>query len=117
MSAGVESTLLLLQDQNAGIRGELNLLKNENRMLKDRLNALGFSLEQRLESPHKALRLPSFSPEPISFSRGGEGDCGAGAIRHASAPGSARGSTEDLLNDARGRAVSPEAADSECSEA
>ncbi|XP_067106908.1 cytospin-A isoform X1 [Osmerus mordax] len=128
MSAGVESTLLLLQEQNAGIRGELNLLKNENRMLKDRLNALGFSLEQRLESPHKALRLPSFSPEPVSFGRGGEGDYGAGASRHSaslrdgtsphtSAPGSARGSTEDLLTDARGGAVSPEAADSECSEA
>ena len=129
-AADVESTLLLLQEQNQAIREELNLLKSENRMLKDRLNALGFSLEQRLESPHKALRLPSFSPEPISFCRGGEGDCGAGAARHSaslhrngtsphtSAPGSARGSTEDLLSHARGRAVSPEAADdSECSEA
>ncbi|XP_028830526.1 cytospin-A isoform X2 [Denticeps clupeoides] len=110
----VESTLLLLADQNQGIRGELNHLKSENRMLKDRLNALGYSLEQRLDSPDKSLRGASLSPEPVfsSSSSGGRG----GFNRGSSAEGSTRGSTEDLLSEAH-RAGSPDAVDSECSEA
>ncbi|XP_062410391.1 cytospin-A [Sardina pilchardus] len=116
-AADVESTLLLLQDQNMGIRGELNLLKSENRMLKDRLNALGFSLE-RLDSPDKGLRCASLSPEPGTVSSsGGPGSAGT---RASSAEGSARGSTEDLLADhhhRRPRPLSPEAGDSEGSEA
>ncbi|XP_030624748.1 cytospin-A isoform X2 [Chanos chanos] len=110
-AADVESTLLLLQDQNQGIRGELNLLKSENRMLKDRLNALGFSLEQRLDSPDKSLRYPSLSPEPAT---GGSRNGGGGA-RASSTEGSARGSTEDLLSGPR-RVGSSDAVDSECSE-
>uniref|UniRef100_A0AAY3ZWR7 Cytospin-A n=1 Tax=Denticeps clupeoides TaxID=299321 RepID=A0AAY3ZWR7_9TELE len=108
------STLLLLADQNQGIRGELNHLKSENRMLKDRLNALGYSLEQRLDSPDKSLRGASLSPEPVfsSSSSGGRG----GFNRGSSAEGSTRGSTEDLLSEAH-RAGSPDAVDSECSEA
>ncbi|XP_017569872.1 cytospin-A isoform X2 [Pygocentrus nattereri] len=112
-AADVESTLLLLQDQNQGIRGELNLLKSENRMLKDRLNALGFSLEQRLDSPDKGPRGGSLSPEPAA---GGGGSRGGGGTRASSAEGSAGGSTEDLLSEAR-RVGSPDAVDSECSEA
>ncbi|XP_076140888.1 cytospin-A isoform X1 [Alosa pseudoharengus] len=115
-AADVESTLLLLQDQNICIRGELNLLKSENRMLKDRLNALGFSLE-RLDSPDKGLRCASLSPEPGTVSSSRAGSVGT---RASSAEGSARGSTEDLLADhhhRRLRPLSPEAADSECSEA
>ncbi|KAI4896746.1 hypothetical protein NFI96_022408 [Prochilodus magdalenae] len=112
-AADVESTLLLLQDQNQGIRGELNLLKSENRMLKDRLNALGFSLEQRLDSPDKGQRGVSLSPEPAA---GGVGSAGGGGTRASSVEGSARGSTEDLLSEAR-RVGSPDAVDSECSEA
>lgn len=86
-AADVESTLLLLQDQNQAIREELNLLKSENRMLKDRLNALGFSLEQRLDA-----------------SGGGGGDrllsyasLSGGGTAASSAQGSAPGSLEDLL--------------------
>ncbi|XP_052444406.1 cytospin-A [Carassius gibelio] len=113
----VESTLLLLQDQNQGILDELNMLKSENRMLKDRLNALGFSLEHRLDSPDKVLRCPSFSPEPVSG--GGSGghseNCGGG-MPASSAEGSAQGSTEDLLSETR-RVGSSDALDSECSEA
>lgn len=117
-AADVESTLLLLQDQNLGIRGELNLLKSENRMLKDRLNALGFSLEQRLDSPEKSLRCSSLSPEPSTSggTSSGTGDVGTRtSSAEGSAEGSARGSTEDLLSDSR-RAGSPEVPDSECSE-
>ncbi|KAK0135295.1 Cytospin-A [Merluccius polli] len=44
------------REQNQAIRVELNLLKSENRMLKDRLNALGFSLEQRLDVSEKIAR-------------------------------------------------------------
>lgn len=115
-AADVESTLLLLQDQNHGIRSELNLLKSENRMLKDRLNALGFSLEQRLDSPDKGLRCASLSPEPGTV---GSSRAGSAGTRASSAEGSTRGSTEDLLSDhhRRLRPLSPEAADSECSEA
>ncbi|XP_063066300.1 cytospin-A [Engraulis encrasicolus] len=127
-AADVESTLLLLQDQNQGIRGELNLLKNENRMLKDRLNALGFSLEQRLDSPDKGLRCASLSPEPLlvgsSSSCPGTRASSAEALVSASACASAQGSTEDLLgvdphhhHRHHLRPLSPEAADSECSEA
>ncbi|KAA0719873.1 Cytospin-A SPECC1-like protein [Triplophysa tibetana] len=109
----VESTLLLLQDQNQGILDELNMLKSENRMLKDRLNALGFSLEHRLESTDKILRCPSLSPEPVSGTtcENGGGDMGA-----SFAEGSTLGSTEDLLSEPR-RVGSPDAVDSECSEA
>ncbi|XP_036443651.1 cytospin-A isoform X3 [Colossoma macropomum] len=115
-AADVESTLLLLQDQNQGIRGELNLLKSENRMLKDRLNALGFSLEQRLDSPDKGPRGVSLSPEPAAGGGGSGSSGGGGGTRASSAEGSAGGSTEDLLSEAR-RVGSPEAVDSECSEA
>uniref|UniRef100_W5KT51 Cytospin-A n=1 Tax=Astyanax mexicanus TaxID=7994 RepID=W5KT51_ASTMX len=114
-AADVESTLLLLQDQNQGIRGELNLLKSENRMLKDRLNALGFSLEQRFDSPDKGPRGTSLSPEPAA-SGGSSSSAGGGGTRTSSAEGSAGGSTEDLLSEAR-RVGSPDAVDSECSEA
>ncbi|KAI4797342.1 hypothetical protein KUCAC02_025163 [Chaenocephalus aceratus] len=62
--ADVESTLILLQEQNHAIREELNLLKSENRMLKDRLNALGFSLEQRLDASDKLF---SFGSAPGSL--------------------------------------------------
>ncbi|XP_056100838.1 cytospin-A isoform X3 [Rhinichthys klamathensis goyatoka] len=113
----VESTLLLLQDQNQGILDELNMLKSENRMLKDRLNALGFSLENRLDSPNKGLRCPSLSPEPVaSGSSGGQRESRGGSLRTSSAEGSAQGSTEDLLSEPR-RVGSPDAVDSECSEA
>uniref|UniRef100_A0A9R1SN61 Cytospin-A n=3 Tax=Cyprinus carpio TaxID=7962 RepID=A0A9R1SN61_CYPCA len=113
----VESTLLLLQDQNQGILDELNMLKSENRMLKDRLNALGFSLEQRLDSPDKALHCPSFSPEPVSGGgSGGHSENSGGGMHASSAEGSAQGSTEDLLSETR-RVGSSDALDSECSEA
>ncbi|XP_075879178.1 cytospin-A isoform X2 [Nelusetta ayraudi] len=84
-AADVESTLLLLQEQNQAIREELNLLKSENRMLKDRLNALGFSLEQRLDSAGAGERLFSY------------GSLGGGGTAASSAQGSAPGSLEDLL--------------------
>ncbi|XP_057216178.1 cytospin-A isoform X2 [Triplophysa rosa] len=109
----VESTLLLLQDQNQGILDELNMLKSENRMLKDRLNALGFSLEHRLESTDKILRCPSLSPEPVS---GTTSENGGGDMQASFAEGSTQGSTEDLLSEPR-RVGSPDAVDSECSEA
>ncbi|KAL1253221.1 hypothetical protein QQF64_017914, partial [Cirrhinus molitorella] len=113
----VESTLLLLQDQNQGILDELNMLKSENRMLKDRLNALGFSLEHRLDSPDKVLRYPSLSPEPVpSGCSGSHSENSGGGMRAASAEGSTQGSTEDLLSETR-RVGSPDAVDSECSEA
>eukprot|EP00063_Salmo_salar_P009050 XP_013983885.1 PREDICTED: cytospin-A-like [Salmo salar] len=118
ISADVESTLLLLQDQNQGIRGELNMLKSENRMLKDRLNALGFSLEQRLDSPLKTLQAHCFNSELPPARDGSDGDGGcprASFLQEVSPHCSARGSTEDLLDPRR--AISPEAADSECSEA
>ncbi|XP_041754422.2 cytospin-A-like isoform X2 [Coregonus clupeaformis] len=116
ISTDVESTLLLLQDQNQGIRGELNMLKSENRMLKDRLNALGFSLEQRLDCPLKALRGPCLSPELLPASSGRDGGFPRASFLHGVSPhGSARGSNEDLLDPRQ--AISPEAADSECSEA
>ncbi|CAL1616465.1 unnamed protein product [Knipowitschia caucasica] len=85
-AADVESTLLLLQDQNHAIREELNLLKSENRMLKDRLNALGFSLEQRLDG-EKLFNYTSLSPDLATGS--GQSDGGG--------TGSAPGSLEDLL--------------------
>ncbi|KAM6965567.1 cytospin-A [Aplochiton taeniatus] len=90
-AADVESTLLLLQEQNQAIRGELNLLKSENRMLKDRLNALGFSLEQRLDVSDKLFGYPSLSPDIAAGSRG------TGALT-SSVEGSAPGSLEDLLS-------------------
>uniref|UniRef100_A0A671P2C5 Cytospin-A n=1 Tax=Sinocyclocheilus anshuiensis TaxID=1608454 RepID=A0A671P2C5_9TELE len=112
-----DSTLLLLQDQNQGILDELNMLKSENRMLKDRLNALGFSLEHRLDSPDKGLRCPSFSPEPVSGGgSGGHSENSGGGMRASSAEGSVQGSTEDLLSETR-HVGSPDALDSECSEA
>ncbi|XP_072288976.1 cytospin-A [Eucyclogobius newberryi] len=85
-AADVESTLLLLQGQNHAIREELNLLKSENRMLKDRLNALGFSLEQRLDG-EKLFNYTSLSPDLAAGS--GQSDGGG--------TGSAPGSLEDLL--------------------
>uniref|UniRef100_A0A3P8Y1U1 Cytospin-A n=1 Tax=Esox lucius TaxID=8010 RepID=A0A3P8Y1U1_ESOLU len=114
ISADVESTLLLLQDQNQGIRGELNMLKSENRMLKDRLNALGFSLEQRFDTPPKALRGASLNPElpPASGASGGDGCCPRATLLQGV---SLNGSACDLLDPRR--TTSPEASDSECSEA
>ncbi|XP_051924658.1 cytospin-A isoform X2 [Hippocampus zosterae] len=93
-AADVESTLLLLQEQNQAIRGELNLLKSENRMLKDRLNALGFSLEQRLDGSDKLLNYPSVSPDLAA----GGGQSEGGATLTSSVEGSAPGSLEDLLS-------------------
>ncbi|XP_051508702.1 cytospin-A [Myxocyprinus asiaticus] len=112
-AADVESTLLLLQEQNQSIRGELNLLKNENRMLKDRLNALGFSLEQRMDGAEKTFSYPPTSPDPSSsVSVGGHGDCATVA---SSAEGSAPGSMEDLLTGGQ-RSGSTDNLDSESSE-
>ncbi|XP_051960480.1 cytospin-A-like isoform X2 [Xyrauchen texanus] len=118
-AADVETTLLLLQDQNQGIRDELNMLKSENRILKDRLNALGFSLEHRLDSPDKGPCFPFLSPDPVAgggSSSGGHSESGRGGMRTSSTEGSAQGSTEDLLSEPR-RVGSPDAVDSECSEA
>uniref|UniRef100_A0A671Q5X0 Cytospin-A n=1 Tax=Sinocyclocheilus anshuiensis TaxID=1608454 RepID=A0A671Q5X0_9TELE len=112
-AADVESTLLLLQEQNQAIRGELNLLKNENRMLKDRLNALGFSLEQRLDGAEKTFGFPSTSSElSSSGGGGGRGDCATVA---SSVEGSAPGSMEDLLTGGQ-RSGSTDNLDSESSE-
>ncbi|XP_051525366.1 cytospin-A-like isoform X2 [Myxocyprinus asiaticus] len=112
-AADVESTLLLLQEQNQAIRGELNLLKNENRMLKDRLNALGFSLEQRLDGAEKTFSYPPISPDPSSSAGiGGHGDCATVA---SSVEGSAPGSMEDLLTGGQ-RSGSTDNLDSESSE-
>ncbi|XP_026117546.1 cytospin-A-like [Carassius auratus] len=115
-AADVESTLLLLQEQNQAIRGELNLLKNENRMLKDRLNALGFSLEQRLDGAEKINQIfgfPSASTELASTGdTGGHGDCATAA---SSVEGSAPGSMEDLLTGGQ-RSGSMDNLDSESSE-
>ncbi|XP_018587176.1 cytospin-A isoform X2 [Scleropages formosus] len=110
-AADVESTLLLLQDQNQSIREELNLLKNENRMLKDRLNALGFSLEQRQDGPDKLYGYQSASPDPVTD--GGHSDRG-GALA-SSVEGSAPGSMEDLLAEHQ-RSSSVDNLDSESSE-
>ncbi|XP_041855564.1 cytospin-A isoform X4 [Melanotaenia boesemani] len=94
-AADVESTLILLQEQNQAIREELNLLKSENRMLKDRLNALGFSLEQRLDSSDKLFNYPSLSPDMATGSAHSDGGC-TGTLT-SSVEGSAPGSLEDLL--------------------
>uniref|UniRef100_A0A8C8EPG9 Cytospin-A n=1 Tax=Oncorhynchus tshawytscha TaxID=74940 RepID=A0A8C8EPG9_ONCTS len=92
-----KSTLLLLQEQNHAIREELNLLKSENRMLKDRLNALGFSLEQRLDGSDKLFNYASLSPDLAASSRHSDGRC-TGTLT-SSVEGSAPGSLEDLLTD------------------
>ncbi|KAF7656570.1 hypothetical protein LDENG_00039150 [Lucifuga dentata] len=94
-AADVESTLLLLQEQNQAIREELNLLKSENRMLKDRLNALGFSLEQRLDGSDKLFSYLSLSPDLAAGS--GQSDGGGTGTLTSSVEGSAPGSLEDLL--------------------
>ncbi|XP_035514596.1 cytospin-A isoform X1 [Morone saxatilis] len=94
-AADVESTLILLQEQNQAIREELNLLKSENRMLKDRLNALGFSLEQRLDGSDKLFNYASFSPDLAAGS--GQSDGGGTGTLTSSVEGSAPGSLEDLL--------------------
>ncbi|KAM4616439.1 cytospin-A isoform 2-T2 [Polymixia lowei] len=94
-AADVESTLLLLQEQNHAIREELNLLKSENRMLKDRLNALGFSLEQRLDGSDKLFNYTSLSPDLVAGS--GQSDGGGTGTLTSSVEGSAPGSLEDLL--------------------
>ncbi|KAM9744395.1 cytospin-A [Menidia menidia] len=91
-AADVESTLILLQEQNQAIRGELNLLKSENRMLKDRLNALGFSLEQRLDGSDKLFSYSSLSPDLAA----GTAHVCTGTLT-SSVEGSAPGSLEDLL--------------------
>ncbi|XP_070331788.1 cytospin-A isoform X2 [Odocoileus virginianus] len=117
----VESTLLQLQEQNAAIREELNQLKNENRMLKDRLNALGFSLEQRLDHSEKLFGYQSLSPE---IAPGNQSD-GGGTLA-SSVEGSAPGSVEDLLSQDEGALMGRQHMDisnsldnlgSECSEA
>ncbi|XP_029016956.1 cytospin-A [Betta splendens] len=94
-AADVESTLILLQEQNQAIRVELNLLKSENRMLKDRLNALGFSLEQRLDGSDKLFNYNSLSPDLATCSVQSDGG-GTGTLT-SSVEGSAPGSLEDLL--------------------
>ncbi|XP_069022285.1 cytospin-A isoform X2 [Embiotoca jacksoni] len=94
-AADVESTLILLQEQNQAIREELNLLKSENRMLKDRLNALGFSLEQRLDASDKLFNYASLSPDLAACS--GHSDGGGTGTLTSSVEGSAPGSLEDLL--------------------
>uniref|UniRef100_A0A671XIP6 Cytospin-A n=1 Tax=Sparus aurata TaxID=8175 RepID=A0A671XIP6_SPAAU len=94
-AADVESTLILLQEQNQAIREELNLLKSENRMLKDRLNALGFSLEQRLDASDKLFNYASLSPDLAASS--GQSDGGGTGTLTSSMEGSAPGSLEDLL--------------------
>uniref|UniRef100_A0A8C9Y288 Cytospin-A n=1 Tax=Sander lucioperca TaxID=283035 RepID=A0A8C9Y288_SANLU len=94
-AADVESTLILLQEQNHTIREELNLLKSENRMLKDRLNALGFSLEQRLDASDKPFTYTSLSPDLTAGS--GQSDGGGTGTLTSSVEGSAPGSLEDLL--------------------
>uniref|UniRef100_A0A8C5D0R1 Cytospin-A n=1 Tax=Gadus morhua TaxID=8049 RepID=A0A8C5D0R1_GADMO len=108
-AADVESTLLLLQEQNQAIRVELNLLKSENRMLKDRLNALGFSLEQRLEVTEKLFGYPTQSPDPAAGSGQSDGPL------TSSVEGSAPGSLEDLLTGRR-HGGSADNLDSESSE-
>ncbi|XP_059910718.1 cytospin-A isoform X2 [Gadus macrocephalus] len=110
-AADVESTLLLLQEQNQAIRVELNLLKSENRMLKDRLNALGFSLEQRLEVTEKLFGYPTQSPDPAA----GSGQSDGGGPLTSSVEGSAPGSLEDLLTGRR-HGGSADNLDSESSE-
>ncbi|XP_034547672.1 cytospin-A [Notolabrus celidotus] len=94
-AADVESTLILLQEQNQAIREELNFLKSENRMLKDRLNALGFSLEQRLDATDKLFNYASLSPDLAAGS--GQSDGGGTGTLTSSVEGSAPGSLEDLL--------------------
>uniref|UniRef100_A0A3P9HRQ4 Cytospin-A n=1 Tax=Oryzias latipes TaxID=8090 RepID=A0A3P9HRQ4_ORYLA len=94
-AADVESTLILLQEQNQAIREELNLLKSENRMLKDRLNALGFSLEQRLDGSDKLFNYLSLSPDLAVA--GAPSDVGCTGTLASSVEGSAPGSLEDLL--------------------
>ncbi|KAM3826449.1 cytospin-A isoform 1-T1 [Vipera latastei] len=113
----VESALLQLQEQNSAIREELNQLKNENRMLKDRLNALGFSLEQRLDNSEKLFGYQSLSPE---MTTGSHSD-GGGTLT-SSVEGSAPGSMEDLLSQDENTLMdnqhsnSMDNLDSECSE-
>lgn len=112
-AADVESTLLLLQEQNHAIREELNLLKSENRMLKDRLNALGFSLEQRLDGSDKLFHYTSLSPDLAAGS--GQSDGGGTGTLTSSVEGSAPGSLEDLLT-AHQHGGSADNLDSESSE-
>uniref|UniRef100_A0A673WZN9 Cytospin-A n=1 Tax=Salmo trutta TaxID=8032 RepID=A0A673WZN9_SALTR len=112
-AADVESTLLLLQEQNHAIREELNLLKSENRMLKDRLNALGFSLEQRLDGSDKFFSYPSLSPD-LAVSSGHSDGGGTGTLT-SSVEGSSPGSLEDLLT-AQQHSGSVDNLDSESSE-
>ncbi|KAL0979542.1 hypothetical protein UPYG_G00186370 [Umbra pygmaea] len=112
-AADVESTLVLLQEQNRTIREELNLLKSENRMLKDRLNALGFSLEQRLEVSDKLFSYASLSPDPAAGS--GQSDGGGTGTLTSSVEGSTPGSLEDLLT-AQQHGGSADNLDSESSE-
>ncbi|XP_041756735.1 cytospin-A-like isoform X1 [Coregonus clupeaformis] len=112
-AADVESTLLLLQEQNHAIREELNLLKSENRMLKDRLNALGFSLEQRLDGSDKLFSYASLSPDLAASSGHSDGGC-TGTLT-SSVEGSAPGSLEDLLT-AQQHGGSVDNLDSESSE-
>ncbi|KAA8578916.1 hypothetical protein FQN60_017522, partial [Etheostoma spectabile] len=104
-AADVESTLILLQEQNHAIREELNLLKSENRMLKDRLNALGFSLEQRLDASDKLFTYASLSPDLTAGSGQSDGG-GTGTLTS-----SAVTSSDDALDAPSGASSSSE---SEC---
>uniref|UniRef100_A0A3Q2NYI7 Cytospin-A n=1 Tax=Fundulus heteroclitus TaxID=8078 RepID=A0A3Q2NYI7_FUNHE len=113
-AADVESTLILLQEQNQAIREELNLLKSENRMLKDRLNALGFSLEQRLDGSDKLFSYPSLSPDLSAGGAHSDGGC-TGTLT-SSVEGSAPGSLEDLLLTGHQHGGSADNLDSESSE-
>ncbi|KAH0625686.1 hypothetical protein JD844_015281 [Phrynosoma platyrhinos] len=66
-------------------------------MLKDRLNALGFSLEQRLDHPEKLFGCPSPSPEAAAAAAVSGSPSDGGGTLTSSVEGSARGSLEDLL--------------------
>ncbi|XP_078277515.1 cytospin-A isoform X4 [Rhinoraja longicauda] len=91
-SRDTESNLLQLEEQNSTFRDELNQMKSENRMLKDRLNALGFSLEQKIDNAEKLFGFQSSSPEVVA---GNQSD---GGTLTSSVEGSALGSMEDLLS-------------------
>ncbi|XP_032899307.1 cytospin-A isoform X2 [Amblyraja radiata] len=91
-SRDTESNLLQLEEQNSTFRDELNQMKSENRMLKDRLNALGFSLEQKIDNAEKLFGFQPSSPEVVA---GSQSD---GGTLTSSVEGSAIGSMEDLLS-------------------
>ncbi|XP_063051871.1 cytospin-A [Engraulis encrasicolus] len=110
VSSEVESTLLLLTEQNRTIRAELDTLTSQNRMLKTRLNALGFSLEQQQQQQQSLDQSTApLSPDPAS-------SVGLAVPLVGSAEGSAPGSMEDLLIGQEQRSGSLDNLDSESSE-